>query len=157
MGAILLLGALAGGLSWIATRLNRTERQLVGVWENVTADDGSKTALFLLADGRMYSAGQGAGEWNEPVTLNTRWSASAGTWTYSQPRRLPNASDGLLDRLLADVAHFVDRRSLTSDIVQLNQNEFAYRAFSGPTHTMTRSVDPELLRVFDRLSAGESP
>lgn len=154
---LLLCLALAGGLWWNASRLNETEQKLVGVWERAATDEGIRAALFLMADGRMFVAGHGAGEWSGLSNLEHRWHASEGKWTYSEPRRLPNATSGLLDRLLAYFSRHFGRMSVTSDVVHLDSREFSYRTFSGPTHQMTRSEDPELKRIFDRLSAGESP
>lgn len=157
LAGLLLAAALMGTARWNSERLNATEQELVGAWESVTTDDGTRTAMLLLPDGRMLFVAHAIGQWGEPLDLEDRWDASPGQWTYSRPRPSNPPGGTLWDRWIADIQKLLGARmSLTNDIVILTPEKFGYRAFNGPTHMVTRSRDPELLRMLDRLSAGES-
>lgn len=162
---LLLVVALVGGLCWNSTRLNETERKLVGVWELV--DSERRMAMVLLADQREFIAQQGHGKWTCQANSSGRWAASPDLWTLRSPRHVPASLSRAQWREYARVV-WSDANRSTSQILRLTNDRVDLRfgtsdlwlhgsqidLYSGP---LRRSTDPELLRIFEKLSAGESP
>lgn len=156
LAGVLLAAALAGGLWRQSSRLNDTERKLVGVWESRDYRFASTPAVILLPDRREFLAHRPKVDWicdSEPVE---KWKATPNLMALSF--HMPAPTNWSLDEWMLHVKMlWRGRNRVASDIVHLTDNAFTITdAYIGP-RTYDRSTDPELLTLFDRLSARESP
>lgn len=151
---LLLVLALAGGLWWNATRLNETERKLVGVWVS-RGSDLAGTATILLANRREFIAVKENEEWvcdSEPIG---KWEATPHSLVLYT--HVPAPANWSLDEWLTQ-AQIMWRREnrFVSEIVGVTDNEIQL-GVGIEMLSYIRSIDPNLQQIFNRLSAGESP
>lgn len=156
---LLLLAALAGGAWWNSTRLNETERKLVGVWEQVGDSPARKAELFL-SDGRHIVLAKDLNGANvDMIVWDEKWSATPAAVTRYYRDFGPITS--LRDWWRRGWSSLKGGRPDEFEIVRLTESAFELRTpparFLEGHWNMRRSTDPELLELFEKLSAGESP
>src|SRR5688572_5763832 len=93
---LLLLAALAGGVWWNATRLNETERKLVGVWVIVdeTSPPTRPQAFVFLPNRNHYVANLDltGGPWRCAPEPMGKWDAVSETLVLRPLIRLPRST-----------------------------------------------------------------
>lgn len=142
---------LGGGLWWFKKEpLNDTERRLVGVWETVDYS-GDSVAIAFLSDSRAFPVRKVNGKWGIKPAPDTLWHASPEFIALLWPPPIPTSIS------VTDWHDFLLARSsghygLSYDLSFTSEVEMQFE-----TASYRRSHDPELLRIFEKLSAGESP
>lgn len=157
-GGLLLLLAIAGGAWWNSTRLNETERKLVGVWKyDFSSGDA---AIMLFPDRRVVRLKKRATAWIVSPATHQRWLAATGSLKFRPSPEFP-VTVSVKEWKTFVLAYWDSRESQDTQISHLADDELKYQwtTEKGATATVSlyRSTDPELLRIFDRLSAGEAP
>lgn len=154
-----LLVALVAGVWWNSTRLNETERKLVGAWESVeepTPGSVSTSAgMVLLADRQQFMV-VNAGQWESFPAPTAEWTASPGSMNF---RVLPQEVKVTMMQQLKYLFEslWTRRNHLEVELTRLTEDEIECAVADGRKVTYRRTSDPELLRLFDRLSAAEAP
>lgn len=161
--ALLLLAALAGGLWWSFSDgpLNDTEVRLVGAWEHDIGSRSPPTVAveFLLADRRRFRFVRTInGSYAPAKVYDMRWRAIQNTVTFQYDGSFPiNSIQEWVERTLA---HLKGGDFYEFEIVQLTDTAIEMNSpprSGDPSEIWHRSQDPELLAMFEKLSAGESP
>lgn len=148
LACLLLVAALAGGLWWNATRLNESERKLVGVWE---ADEAYN--WILLPNRRGFSPNRVNGKWQCSPQPTVSWQGTPG---WFRLRALPPRTTTLTAWRDYVVGWWSGETHAEAKLDFLSPDEIQVE-IEGEAVPFRRSTDPELLRIFGRLSAGESP
>lgn len=157
---LLLVAALAGGLWWNASRLNETEQELVGVWEIV--DQTAPQAFVFLPDHNQYVAALdlAGGPWKCTPEVMGSWDAISDSLVLRSPFRFPRTTSLKVWQLVAsDLWNGGNRRNYR--IVRVSAVEIELQEetpnLGKNSWTLRRSKNPELVDIFNRLKAGESP
>lgn len=156
LSGLLLAAALVGGVWWNSIRLNETERKLVGVWES---DAGGKTRL-LLSDRRQFEFMKlrskdhegGVNEFWIYASTVSRWEASPDSILFRNPPSAP-LRGSVAEWLAFAKALWNGDSSQSYQIARVDDDQLSLHGDA----EYRRSMDPKLLRIFDRLSSGESP
>lgn len=111
--------------------------------------------MLLLADRRVFFVKVADGAWSETNQYG-RWGASPSTLTFRKPLQVPDSStlqkwSYILRSLLSG-----ENRTVC-EIDRFNNDEIEYHYSITMTAMYRRSTSPELLRVFEKMAAGESP
>lgn len=157
LAGLLLVVAIAGGPWWWITSLNSTERQLLGVWELVNVEP--KTVMFLVEDRNQFAAFN-TGKWECVPFPIANWKASREEFILrTLPQGIKKTQMQRWNDFWQDFLDIFRKRGAGThhEFVTFSAEAFEYRSDTGEMGAFRRSKDPELLRIFDRLSAGESP
>lgn len=169
LAGLLVLAALGGGLWWIATRLNETERNLVGAWHDTTVFQAllgiPRSGVVFLSDRRQFSI-------REEVDADgmLRWTVQGGHSRWSatpekiMEREIPaypaslsfdNLRTYVEVRWYAPVIHQRELSKLTDD--HFTWQTPGWNAREQRWQSMRRLTNPEVLRLVQRLESGDLP